>query len=185
MKMRFPLIALGLLVFVFVSQTYAGSGHKHHFGIFAGVTNNIDAELSDFSVGVDYEYFINLASQKVGIGFIGDVVFADHTEYIAMGGIFYHPSSSFKIIIGNGIAAAEHEVHAIYTENGDGYNSLAKLNTVNAESSESEWVTHYVLRLGAAYDFHIGNFSISPTFNYDLIDGHGYAIYGLTFGIGF
>jgi hypothetical protein len=41
-------------------------------------------------------------------------------------------------------------------------------------------------RIGAAYDFHIGEYSISPTVANDHLDGGNSAVvYGISFGIGF
>ena len=43
----------------------------------------------------------------------------------------------------------------------------------------------FMVRVGAAYDFHVGSFSISPTVNVDFVDGKGAVVYGLAFGYGF
>jgi hypothetical protein len=49
-------------------------------------------------------------------------------------------------------------------------------------SHDSEFVT----RLGAAYEFEIGErFTISPNFNADLVNGDPTYVYGITFGVGF
>ena len=46
--------------------------------------------------------------------------------------------------------------------------------------------TEFVTRLGAAYQFPIGErFTIAPNFNTDLVDGDPTYIYGITFGVGF
>lgn len=43
----------------------------------------------------------------------------------------------------------------------------------------------FVARAGLGYDFHLGNFSLTPTFNADLIKGHVSLVYGMAFGLGF
>jgi hypothetical protein len=46
--------------------------------------------------------------------------------------------------------------------------------------------TEFVARLGAAYQFPIGErFTIAPTFDVDLVHGKPTYIYGITFGVGF
>lgn len=45
--------------------------------------------------------------------------------------------------------------------------------------------TEFLVRVGAAYDFHVKSFSISPTINVDFVDGEEILVYGLSFGRGF
>lgn len=43
-----------------------------------------------------------------------------------------------------------------------------------------------IKRLGAAYNFHVSSYTISPTVNYDFIDdGNSAVVYGLLWGVGF
>jgi hypothetical protein len=45
--------------------------------------------------------------------------------------------------------------------------------------------TEFLVRVGAAYDFHIKSFSISPTFNVDFVDSEEILVYGVHLGYGF
>lgn len=153
-KIAITLIVLGL------NLTLSAGDHKHHAGVFLGMTNNTHLEHTDFTIGADYEYRI---SKMFGGGVIADFVLAEHMETLIMAGVFVHPLESLKIIVGNGLAFAEG-----MDENGD-------------STTES----HYVFRLGAAYDFHVKNITISPTVNWDSIEGHSSIAYGVTIGFGF
>ena len=42
-----------------------------------------------------------------------------------------------------------------------------------------------LVRLGTGYDFHFGNYSISPVLNFDYVKEKTAVNYGVTFGIGF
>jgi len=42
-----------------------------------------------------------------------------------------------------------------------------------------------MVRLGLAYDIHLGKTSLSPTLNADLIHEHWSLVFGLAFGLGF
>jgi len=43
----------------------------------------------------------------------------------------------------------------------------------------------FVVRIGALYDFHVGNWSISPTLHIDVLDHKENIIYGIGLGRGF
>jgi len=43
----------------------------------------------------------------------------------------------------------------------------------------------FVLRLGVMYDFHVGDWLISPTANLDVLEAKENVVYGLGFGRGF
>lgn len=165
--MKKVLMTLGLFVLLLTSnQSFAGGGH-HHCGVFVGFTNNTHLKHTDLTFGVDYEYRI---SGLFGAGVIGDLVLAEHTETLVMGGLFIHPTCGLKFVIGNGLAFTEHE-------------SIVEDHGHSEVHSETE--SHYVLRVGTAYDFHIGDFSISPALNWDYINGHSSVAYGVIFGFGF
>lgn len=171
-------LTIFFLFIVIVNQSFAGDGH-HHFGAFIGMTNNIDLEHTDITLGADYEYRV---SEAFGAGFIADFVFADHAESIFFAGLFYHVTPNLKFTLGNGIAMAEHVVHVEASD----HRTLFKSSDDEPETEiATETETHYALRVGAEYDFHVGAFSISPTLNWDLINKHSSIAYGITFGYGF
>jgi hypothetical protein len=43
----------------------------------------------------------------------------------------------------------------------------------------------FLIRVGAAYEFHRGSWTVAPTVNVDFVDGDEALVYGLTFGYGF
>ena len=43
----------------------------------------------------------------------------------------------------------------------------------------------FILRLGVAYQFPIGNWTIAPEFNLDFTEGNTVEVYGVSFGYGF
>ena len=128
--------------------------HKHHVGVFAsGATTNLHEDHTSFTLGADYEYRI---SPRVGIGVLGDVVFAPHRETILAGALVTHPAGGLKVLFAPGVIFI------------DG-------------SSEN----HFVARFGFGYDFHVARASLAPTFNLDVIEGHVSLVYGVTLGFGF
>ncbi|MCF6268182.1 MAG: hypothetical protein L3J41_00560 [Melioribacteraceae bacterium] len=163
-------ISIIIFLFTFTTLHFAAGNKKHHVGVFAGATSNLYLEHTYFTLGVDYEYRLN---HSFGLGLIGDYVMADHAETLLMGGIFYHPISSLKIYVGNGVA--------LLTE----VNKATEHEDNNESEGEEKSVSYYVFRLGTGYDFHVSGFSVTPTVAWDLINGHSSIVYGLTFGIGF
>lgn len=134
--------------------------NAHHAAVFAGLTtSSIDTEHAhtDFSLGLDYEYRLSFLDRLLGIGAFAEVVFSEPTEYLLGIPFALHPIGGLKALIAPGIAIAKVE----------------------------EIETRFLLRLGAAYDFHIGIFSITPTVNLDIIESHLSLVYGLAFGVGF
>ena len=176
MKQVKTILTIQLLsAFLITNFLFAGD-HPHHLAFFVGSTSNLHAHHTDFTVGGDYEYRLPFADNKFGIGAIGDFVFAEHTESLFMGALTFHPTGSFKIYVANGIAITEHEVQVSADSHYDPYHS-AEL--------ETESVKHHVLRVGSGYDIHLGIVSLTPTFNWDLIEGHSSLSYGIAIGIGF
>ena len=59
--------------------------------------------------------------------------------------------------------------------------------TDHSTSTHGETSTHkyFGIRAGIAYDIHVGNFSITPTFSADYINSAVSVVYGLGFGVGF
>lgn len=133
--------------------------HSHHLVVFTGATSNLEAKHTDFSLGIDYEYRLPVWHNKLGIGLLGELVFAEHKETIIGVPIFFHPVGSLKFLFAPGMAFTE-------DEHGHSHN-------------------HFVSRVGLGYDFHIKTISITPGFSADFIEGHISLIYGISLGIGF
>ena len=110
----------------------------------------------------------------------GEVVFSNHKEYLVGIPIFIHATDGFKFIIAPGYAFAE---TVIDTSNHT--NKISKKEITLSGSTESEIEKHFLLRLGVGYDFHIRSFSITPTLNFDIIQGKASMVYGIAFGLGF
>lgn len=132
--------------------------YSHHLAVFAGAVSNLEAEHTDFSLGIDCEYRLPLWHNRIGVGLLGEIVFAEHKETIAGLPVFIHPGGGLKLFYAPGIAMAE-------DEHGRSYN-------------------HFVSRMGLGYDFHIKSISITPGLAGDLIEGHISLVYGLSLGIG-
>jgi len=138
----------------------SGSHHKNHLAIFNGVTTNLEHESSAYTMGIDYEFRF---SSYIGLGILGESIFAEQNELIAGIPIFFHPCNNAKIITAPMLLFAEEIIEG---------------------STETEMVSSFSLRIGAGYDFHIWKLSVGPSINFDF--GEANAInYGLSIGFGF
>lgn len=164
---------IALILFLFISnKAIKAQDHGHedshhsnnHLAVFLGSTYSTDAEHSSFTVGLDYEYRLPILHNKLGIGIFGEVILEEHHNAYAFGiPVFFHPIGGLKLFAAPALEAAKY-----------------------AEGTEEEkWHSHFGVRVGVAYDFHVGKISISPTFAYDYINEHGFIITGVSFGIGF
>ena len=59
-----------------------------------------------------------------------------------------------------------------------------KANFTTGIESEGE-KSSALLRVGLAYEFHLNQFAVTPTYNLDLVNGHHANVLGLSFGMGF
>jgi hypothetical protein len=155
--------------------------HSNHIAIFAGLTSNLEHEHTDFSLGLDYEHRLPRWHNLLGIGIFGEIVFAEHTEYIVGVPVFLHPGGGLKFWLAPGLLMMETVAdipreHFILKENN---------NRLLADSESSSIGQEFLIRLGVGYDFHIKNISISPAMSADIINGHLALVYGIYFGIGF
>ena len=139
--------------------------HKHHFGVFSGMASNLDGKHSDFALGVDYEHRLPFSHNRFGVGLFGEYVSADHSETILGAGLLFHPGKGFKFMAAPSAVFAEEAGHG--------------------EVAETETTKTFLFRVGVGKDFHVSQFSITPTLNLDFVDGHKVLVYGLTFGKGF
>jgi hypothetical protein len=141
---------------------------KHHIAIFDGATTNFGHSTTGYSLGLDYEYFI---SDKIGVGMIGEYVFAGEGELILGVPLFFHPTSNLKL----GAAPI-----GIYAEEHHGYHSYDGHEPTN-NTVHKEWVLG--ARLNVAYSLHFGKISAGPSVSLDVANTTA-VVYGLAFGIG-
>jgi len=144
--------------------------YQHHIAVFGGMTSNLTHEVNLLTFGLDYECRLGILDKKFGVGLNAEYLTGDHTEKIFGIPIFYHPVRGLKFDFAPMFAIVEefseggHEPH---------------------ESEEIENINEFGLRVGAIYDIHFNQFSISPTLNLDYI-GESWAVaFGVAFGIGF
>ncbi len=157
------------------------SGHgddhakKNHIAVFLGGTSNFDHHSTDFSVGLDYEYRLN---KWLGLGLMGEAVFAASTELIAGVPLFFHPAKGLKLVIAPiGVFTEVHiDSHEVPRSDEDHYKS----ETLQEPHKE----VHFGVRLGLGYDFHLGKLSVGPAINYDVSNTSA-LVYGINVGLGF
>lgn len=151
--------------------------HNHHTGLFLGMTSGLyeDAE-SHFTLGAEYEFYLQATKPMMGIGLTAEVVFAEQSEFIVGVPVYFHPEGSLKAYIMPSMLFTKHEVHTA-----EPAKTMDRILAVDDKTYEN--VNYFLLRLGAGWDFHINNFSVTPSLALDLVEAKTYLVYGIGFGI--
>ncbi|MCZ6643666.1 MAG: hypothetical protein O7F71_18990 [Gammaproteobacteria bacterium] len=127
-----------------------GDGHaKKHF--FGAFIGAFDGEETDLALGIEYEFKFN---SHWGIGALyEDVKDAHHGDGISstIGSLYFHPKGAWRLGLGFGKEKVGGD-HA-HTEN--------------------------LVRVGVSYNFHVGEFGIEPSLNFDRVDGEISKVYGV------
>lgn len=144
--------------------------HKHHIALFGGITTNLTHEVNLLTFGLDYEYRLPFIHNKFGVGFSAEYLIGDNSEKLLGIPLFYHPIGGLKFVAASMLAIVEEHL-----EGGSGTHEAVETTTKN----------EFAFRIGTAYDFHINQFSISPTVNLDFVGESTAIAYGIAFGIGF
>lgn len=144
--------------------------YKHHLALFGGMTTNLTHEVDMPTFGLDYEYRLPFAHQKFGIGLNAEYLAGDNPEKLVGIPIFYHPVGGLKFV-----AAAMLAMFEEHSAGGHDAHATVEPTTVNELG----------FRIGTAYDFHINQFSVSPTVNLDFIGESTAIAYGIALGVGF
>ncbi len=146
---------IGALSCIGVSATepaHSSHGDGHAKKHFIGVFfGAYDGEETDAAWGVEYEYKFN---SHWGIGALyEDVKDAHHGDGISstIGTLYFHPKGAWRLGMGFG------------------------REKVGGSHSHTE----DLLRMGVAYDFHVGEFGIEPSLNFDRVDGEISKVYGV------
>ena len=135
--------------------------HHNHIAIFIGGTRFDKKSKTYFSLGVDYAY-IPSAEKTWAFSIFGEIVFADHNEYLIGLPVFYYISRSLWLRAGPGIEIIQVE---------DNHHTKSHIEML--------------FRVGAGYEFHLGEFSITPSLDYDFVRNNDALVFGLNFGYGF
>lgn len=157
--MKFQTIArpiVSLLLFLslttLITQYAQAANDKTHFpAIFVGYTDSPDS--FDFTYGVEYEYKFN---KHWGAGFVYEKINnAHHGDGITVSVIelFYHPLDNVRLGAGIG---------------------KEKIGGAHPHSED-------LARVSAAYEIHVGDFGIEPTFALDFVGSHKSYVIGLAF----
>ena len=173
---RLFLKSLALLLIVVAGQSFAldnihekeedGKEHllKNEISLFLGVTSFLEHEGNYFSPGIDYTRRL---TEHILIGGWIESVLAEETEW-TMGIPLYFTHHHFWIRIAPGIEILNEE----------------KENEQTLEV-EQKSKTECLFRSGLGYTFHLSNFLISPSIDYDYVRSNGALVYGINLGYGF
>ena len=136
--------------------------HHHHIAIFNGASTNFKYDVTSYSLGLDYEYYIH----NVGIGLFGELIFAKETEFLT--GLF-----------------ASYKIGSIKFMTGP-FVEFAKSHDAHTTTHDEEFHHKFGVRVGLVYNFHLSKLSIAPGLYTDYIEGGTWAlVYGVGVGFGF
>ena len=147
-----------------------GELHRNELSAFLGATNEPGHD-AQFTLGLEYERRIG---KHFGTGVMLDYAGSNLRNFVVAVPIFWHPGHSWKILVAPGMELHNGTVEVIPHEKGDG-----------AEGGVDEDEESFLLRIGLAYDLHLGrNFGLAPNINLDLVDGRSIWVYGVNLTVG-
>ncbi len=150
-------IALSTCAFLLMSSSLALASSeehgamKHHIpGVFIGATTDAH-DKTELTFGIEYEYRFN---HQYGVGAIYETSPDGHdgegVTVMLVGG-FWHPKDGWRL----GAGVGQEKIEGAHP------------------------VEESLVRVGAAYDFHVGGLGVAPTFNLDMVDGENIFVYGV------
>lgn len=140
--------------------------HKHHIGVFNGATTNTSHNITSYTIGGDYEFRFN---KKIGLTALGEYVGGDANEIVLGIGAMYHLPVGIKFTLAPMVIVTKEDHSEVH-------------QTLASESEDRERT--FAIRIGVAYDFYLGDFTVGPVFNADLGDASAFN-YGIAIGYGF
>ena len=155
------MILLLLLVPVKIPAEEAGHGSKekeleHRHLIALFIGDTHEKEENGITVGLGYEYRLN---ELFGIGGVVEYAGVDFKELIVIAPLYLHPYKGWLFVVAPGVA-------------------IPKKHSVD--------VVKFLFRVGAAYEFEIGEkWALIPEFNVDFVDDREALVFGLAFGYEF
>ena len=163
--------------------------HSHHLALFLGTT--IEEGNLFPSLGVDYAFRIPSGKRRLGLTAFVELTAAEELVFLAGAGIEYHPIEPVKLIALAGLerglgSGSEAEAEALPVHSGAlpiAFPSSPGSHKVKTEAAATDAVS--LVRLGIAYDFHVGSFSLTPSLFGDYVHEHFGVVVGLGLGGGF
>jgi hypothetical protein len=147
--------------------------HDHHLGLTLAATTHLEeGGGTHFTLGAEYEYRL---SQLIGIGLIGELIFAEHTEYLFVLPLYVHATESLWFRAGPGFEVTRH--------------SEEKPHCSCKEDQDPEHYTSnkakFLMRIGVGYNIDVGGFIITPTVDIDFLRTQTSLVWGIVIGRGF
>ncbi len=121
--------------------------HRHHVSVFGGGTYNIDVEETFGTVGADYVY--RAAGGRWGFGIVGEVIFAEETEWLFGYPLYFYLTPELWLRAGPGVEFVQEEREQ---EGHDG--EAAGASEAGGRKTEQE--PNFLLRLGVGYAIDLG-----------------------------
>ncbi|MEP7195730.1 MAG: hypothetical protein ABI851_04375 [Saprospiraceae bacterium] len=136
--------------------------HSNHLALFAGATSNLSHNHNSFTLGLEYEYSI---IKQFGIGIFAENLFGEEEEFVFGLPLVWHPIGGLKII---GAPLLE----------------VGRIEDIDHPGSKV-WHKEWGVRIGSAYDFHIGHIVFGPSCQLDFIHDNSTLVYGMVVGTAF
>jgi hypothetical protein len=137
-----------------------GLDHRHHAALFLANTYSTSEDKSALSIGLDYEYRISLL---FGTGLMYDYATPSLDMHVFVVPLYYHPGGDWRMFAGPGVESSSHTDHG---------------HTSHEEK--------FLVRVGMMYSWHFTDrYSLTPTFEIDIVDGHQSYILGVGLGAAF
>ena len=137
--------------------------HYNHVAVFGGASSVFEKNGTHFTLGADYIRYFSPESD-FAVGAYTEAIFAHHTEWLFGTVLFFGLLDHFWLRAGPGIELLKEELEC-------GCSTKTK--------------AEFLIRIGAGYSIHLGNFSIDPSVDLDFLRSSTTLVYGINFGMGF
>jgi len=138
--------------------------HRNHFGGFLGASTHSDTDETGFTLGLEYA---RQFAPRWAVGAYTELVGGDlERDIILLVGAVFYPMPRLGLVVAPGVEFASKDVehHGVV---------------------EKEDETEFLLRLGAAYGFPVGQASLGPAVFVDWADKRWTLVYGIGMVTGF
>lgn len=132
--------------------------HNNHFAVFSGVTSQLDHKENSYTLGLDYMYFFP-KYEHWGISAFGEAIFTKKINWVFGTPVVYKANKHVWLRFGPGFEILKDKDNHSHFE--------------------------MLLRIGGGYDFHVGNITLSPSLDIDIVREHAALVVGLNIGFGF